>query len=151
MPKNLLSISHLQQHNQSDCLPVAIQMVTNHLGLAISYAELTKLLGTQWFGTPFRHIERLKFYSLHVSIGYLGLSEIGNYLEKGIPVISCLHTADLSYWTKASDHVVVVVGIDDIFVYVNDPVLATGHQPIPHAEFELAQLEFDNLCAVLYL
>jgi len=56
MPKNLLSVSHLQQRTQADCLPVCVQMVTNYLGMVLSYSELVTHLETKWFGTPFPHI-----------------------------------------------------------------------------------------------
>ena len=145
----MLSVSHLQQQTESDCLPVCAQMVLAYLGFDVSYAQLIKLLGTQRFGTSFWNIKRLEQLGATVTIDHLALAEIGSNLTLGLPVIACLNTADLSYWSQAVDHVVVVVGIDEQQVYVNDPSLSHGQYPVPRAEFELAQLQYDNLCAVI--
>lgn len=58
-----------------------------------------------------------------VTIGHMNLAEIRRYLTAQLPLLAGVHTADLSYWSQAVDHVVVVIGVDDIFVYVNDPSL----------------------------
>ncbi len=149
MPTNWLPVSHLQQRSLADCLPVCVQMVLAYLGYPHSYEPLFELLGTRWFGTPFRRIERLERLGLSVTIGELSLGKIGAYLESGLPIIAYVHTADFSYWNQAADHVVVVVGMDVGHVYVNDPYQAQSPQAIPRAEFELAQLRYDNLCAVI--
>ncbi|MBE7533656.1 MAG: C39 family peptidase [Ardenticatenaceae bacterium] len=147
---SLLVVSHHPQRTQSDCLPVCAQMVTDYLGLPLSYSHLVKRLGTRSFGTPFRNIKELEKDSFAVIIGHMNLAEIRRYLTAQLPVLAGVHTADLSYWSQAVDHMVVVIGVDDSFVYVNDPSLVAGRHPIPHVEFELAQLGFDQLCAVLH-
>lgn len=119
------------------------------LGFTVSYSELINLLGTKSFGTPFRNIKRLEQLGVSVTIDHLSLAEIDTYLLTRLPVVACVHTADLGYWSKAVDHVVVVIGLDEKQVYVNDPGLSTGQQPIPRAEFELAQLHYDHLCAII--
>jgi len=149
MPQNLLSVSHLQQHTEADCLPVCVQMVLDYLGYPTPYDRLVSLLGSDWFGTPFRHLNRLAQLGISVSIDHLAVVEIEAYLEQGLPVIACVHTADLSYWAYSSEHVVVIVGIDESHVYVNDPSLAEGTYPVPVVEFELAQLNYDSLCATI--
>jgi predicted double-glycine peptidase len=126
-------------------------MVTNYLGSSFSYSELVKQLGTKWFGTPFRQIRVLEDLGLKVSIEHLGLEEVTDYLQTGLPIIACVHTADLSYWKHAVDHVVVVIGIDEDNIILHDPSLDHGSTSIPRVEFELAQLGFDQLCAVLQL
>jgi predicted double-glycine peptidase len=80
---------------------------------------------------------------------HLSLAEIETNLLARLPIVACVHTADLGYWSRAVDHVVVVVGLDEQQVYVNDPSLSTGQQPVPRTEFELAQLHYDNLCAII--
>jgi ABC-type bacteriocin/lantibiotic exporter with double-glycine peptidase domain len=147
--KPLLSVSHLQQQTESDCLPVCAQMVLVYLGFDVSYIQLLKLLGTKQFGTSFWNIKRLEQLGATVTIDHLASTEIGSNLALDLPVIACLNTADLSYWSQAVDHVVVVVGIDQEQVYVNDPSLSRGQHAVPRAEFELAQLQYDNLCAVI--
>ena len=149
MPRILLTVSHLQQQTEADCLPVCAQMVMTNLGFAVSYSELINLFDTKSFGTPFRNIKRLEQLGASVTIEHLALAEIEANLLARIPVVACVHTADLGYWSRAVDHVVVVVGVDENQVYVNDPSLSTGQQPVPHTEFELAQLHYDNLCAII--
>lgn len=124
-------------------------MVLDFLGIPASYGRLVNLLGTDWFGTPFRHLEKLKQWGVKVFIEHLSLDEISGYLRQGLPVIACVHTADLSYWAYSSEHVVVVVGVDQEHVFVNDPSLDQGSYPVPIIEFELAQLNYDNLCTVI--
>jgi hypothetical protein len=125
-------------------------MVLDYLGYETPYDRLVTLLGTDWFGTPFRHLNRLKQLDVSVYIEHLSLEEIAEYLEQDLPVIACVHTADLSYWAYTTEHVVVIVGMDESQVYVNDPSLAQGNHPVPIVEFELAQLNFDHLCAMRY-
>jgi len=149
MPKILLNVSHLQQQTEADCLPVCAQMVMTEPGFTVFYNQLITLLDTKSFGTPFRNIKRLEQLGAAVTIDHLSLAEIETTLLSGLPVVTCVHTADLGYWSQALDHVVVVVGLDEKQVYVNDPSLSTGQQPVPRAEFELAQLHYDNLCAVI--
>jgi ABC-type bacteriocin/lantibiotic exporter with double-glycine peptidase domain len=149
MPKILLTVSHLQQQTETDCLPVCAQMVLTELGFTVSYRQLINLLDTKSFETPFRNIKHLEQLGVSVTIDHLSLAEIEPNLLTGIPVVACVHTADLGYWSQPVDHVVVVVGLDEKQVYVNDPSLSTGQQPVPRAEFELAQLHYDNLCAII--
>ncbi len=125
-------------------------MVTGYLGQPLSYSHLVRRLGTKSFGTPFRNIQELEKDGFTVIISHLTLAEIRHYLTAQLPVLAGVHTTDLSYWSQAVDHVVVVIGMDDTHVYVNDPSLEAGQHPIPIAEFELAQLSFDQLCAILH-
>ena len=149
MPKTLLSVLHHQQRNEADCLPVCVQMVLFHLNIAAEYEGLLKLMDTRWFGTPFRHVMRVQELGVKVSVEHLALNEIKGYLQQGVPVIACIHTADLGYWSQTVDHVVLVAGVEGTKVLVHDPHLETGPIAIPQVEFELAQLQFDNLCAVI--
>lgn len=84
MPKNLLAVSHLVQRTEADCLPICTQMVTNYFGLKLKYRQLVKLLGTRWFGTPFRNIQRLRKQGISVLIVRLSLTGMPAYLEHGL-------------------------------------------------------------------
>lgn len=149
MPKILLPVSHRQQRAEADCLPICAQMVLDYWGIVVSYTRLRKLLGTRQFGTPFRAIQQIEQLGADVEIAHLSLAEIVPHLWDGRPVIAGIHTAELSYWSEAVDHVVVIIGVDEEQVYVHDPSLAHGEQVIPRMEFDLAQIDFDNLCAVV--
>lgn len=145
----MLSVSHRQQHTQSDCLPICAQMVLAYLGLMPTYKTLTSLLDTRSFGTPFRNLKRLEKLGISVNFDHCGIDEIAYYTQNNSPVIVALHTADLKYWSGIeTDHVVVVTGIDALSVHVHDPSLDHGPHTVPHHEFELAQLKFDNICAL---
>ncbi|MBX3055579.1 MAG: C39 family peptidase [Anaerolineae bacterium] len=133
---SLLAVSHLPQRTQADCLPVCVQMVTEYLGVPLSYAHLLQRLKTKSFGTPFRNLQELEKDGFTVTIGHMNLAEINAYLTTQLPVLAGVHTGDLLYWSQAVDHVVVVIGVDDTFVYVNDPSLPTGSHPIPIVEFD---------------
>jgi ABC-type bacteriocin/lantibiotic exporter with double-glycine peptidase domain len=149
MPRLWRSVSQRSQRSQADCLPIAVQMVASYLGYDLPYESVYDLLGTQWYGTPFRHLERLSELRLRVSIEHLGTAEIAAYIEQDLPVIAGVQTAPLPYWSQAADHVVVVVGVETDQVYLHDPSLSSGPQAVPRTAFELAQLDFDNLCAII--
>jgi hypothetical protein len=112
----------------------------DYLGLSIAYKQLIRLLETKSFGTPFRNIKRLEQFNLSVQIEHLALTEMSDYLAQGLPVIACVHTADLSYWSQTVDHVVVVVEVDAQHVSVHDPV----HRYLSF--LELPQDLLDNSC-----
>jgi len=60
-------------------------------------------------------------------------------------------TGELPYWSTSADHVVVVVGLDEERVYLNDPYFESAPQSVSHIAFRLALLRFDNRCALLAL
>lgn len=124
-------------------------MALSYLGYAISYEMLYDRLGTRPYGTPFRHLQRLADLGLTVVMDYLSIAEIETYIAQDLPVIAGVHTAALPYWTVAADHVVVLVGVEPDHVYLHDPVMKDGPQRVSRTAFELAQLDFDNLCAVI--
>ncbi len=149
MPKTLLVVPHLRQQAESDCLPTCAKMVLDYLGHDEPYERLTQLLGTRWYGTPSENIQRLERLGLQVLLKDLSLLDIEAALQRNTPVIAFVDTADLPYWSTATDHVVVVVGIDEQNVYVNDPYVAEAPHQISRAAFELSQQKFDYRCAII--
>lgn len=145
----LLDVSHYKQRRLADCLPICVQMVADYLGLKLRYEHLVRLLGTRDSGTAFRNLQRLDQLGVDVTVDYFDLDTVSSYLEKGIPVLAGVHTAELGYWSQSVNHVVVVVGLDPNFVYVNDPSLEKSPKVVPIVEFELAQMGFDYLCGVI--
>jgi predicted double-glycine peptidase len=67
----------------------------------------------------------------------------------GWPVIVPLRTGELPHWSENIDHAVVVVGMDEHSVYLNDPAFATAPIQVPHGDFDLAWLEREEYYAVL--
>jgi hypothetical protein len=135
-------------------------MVLDYLGVPVNYARLRQLLGTTEAGTPFFHVDRLRARGLFVERGRGNLETLWAYLSSGLPVIVAVRTDGLPHWInrtdiadeeKATDHAVVVVGLDDDNVYVNDPDFAQAPQVIEINEFLLAWLEQDYAYAVIGL
>jgi hypothetical protein len=60
------------------------------------------------------------------------------YLTSGFPPIALLSTTALPYWSESCDHVAVVVGVDDSWVYLNDPYFDSAPQQVSHSDFLLA-------------
>ena len=149
MQKILLDVSHLKQSAESDCLPICAMMVLASLEVNTSYTRLTKLLGTRLFGTPSDNIQRLSQLGVNVTLTKLLPTEIYHYLREGSPVIAFVSTADFPHWDVDTDHTVVVIGMDEEMVYINDPYFSVAPQEVLHALFELSQLKFNYKCAVL--
>ncbi len=126
-------------------------MVLDYLDHPIPYPRLLSLLGTRDFGTPAENIVRLEDIGLgiKVALAHTDVDELRGHLEAGRPVIAFVNTSDLPYWSEATDHVLVVIGMDGDVFYVNDPYFDQAPQCISRAHFELAWLRFDNLCAVI--
>lgn len=149
---NFLPVSHLPQQQQADCLVACTAMVLRYLEIPFRYTRLAQVLETERHGTVFSKLWNLR--SLHVSVQVQegDFQFITETLATGLPVIVAVNTGELrSYWQSTVAHAIVVVGMDDGFVYVNDPALEDVPQPISLAEFDLAWLEMENLCCVIRL
>ncbi len=149
MPKIWLAVSHLRQRAESDCLPICAQMVLTYLGRNESYEQLAHLLSTRWFGTPARNILRLEQIGLRVALTELTMLEIETHLQNGRPVLAFVNTADLPYWNVSADHAVVVVGVDEESVYLDDPYFEHAPQVVSRTAFELSLLRFNNQCVII--
>jgi hypothetical protein len=72
------------------------------------------------------------------------------FLTNGWPCIVPIKTGELGYWDKiASDHAVVMVGMDVTSVYLNDPAFSPAPIQVSLGEFELAWFERGEQFAVL--
>jgi ABC-type bacteriocin/lantibiotic exporter with double-glycine peptidase domain len=147
----LLPVSHQPQQQQVDCLAACARMVLHYLQVPVDYQQLTRFLYLDTIGTPFRNPQHLESLGLEIRITEGDMLTLRQHLDSGLPVIVAVDTAQLTYWSEASSHAMVIVGLDEEFVYVNDPALADAPQKISLAEFELAWLEKDYLCAVVAL
>jgi ABC-type bacteriocin/lantibiotic exporter with double-glycine peptidase domain len=147
----LLPVSHQPQQRQADCLAACARMVLHYLQVPVDYQRLTRLLRLDAIGTPFRNPQHLESLGLEIRITEGDMLKLRRHLDSGLPVIAAVDTAQLAYWSETSSHAVVIVGLDEQFVYVNDPDLADAPQKISLAEFELAWLEKDYLHAVVSL
>ncbi len=144
-----LPVPHHSQQQDSDCLAACTAMVLSYLQQTTPYSELLKLLQIGVLGTPRRNILRLHQLGLDVSYREATLPIVAAYLQAGQPVIAFVDTAELEYWSVASNHAVVIIGLDTTNVIVNDPAFDTAPHHIPHTEFELAWINCDDSCTII--
>ena len=124
-------------------------MVLEFFGHTLSEAQLARQLGTQEFGTPAPNLHRLDRLGFSVIYESVTLTTVQTTLAAGIPCLVFVFTGDLPYWNENTAHVMVVVGIDDEAIYVNDPAFDMAPQNIPIDYFLLAWSEFDHRCAII--
>jgi ABC-type bacteriocin/lantibiotic exporter with double-glycine peptidase domain len=135
----LLSVSHRQQKQQSDCLAACASMVLEYLYIRVEYARLLRLLHVGPIGTAFSNLTALEVLGVVVAVKNGNVSDIRQYLNSGLPVIVFLDTAALAYWNyEQTDHAAVVIGINESEVLLNDPEFSNAPQTCSIGEFELA-------------
>jgi ABC-type bacteriocin/lantibiotic exporter with double-glycine peptidase domain len=149
MTRVLLSVSHLQQPNRGECLATCAAMVLAYRHVPVSYRRLLRLLKTTPYGAFSSNIRELKQLGITVLYQQGSLEELGNHLNNDRPAIAFVKTYQLPYWNEETDHAVVVVGLDDTHIYVNDPAFPNAPTLVSRGDFELAWLEWDELYAVL--
>ncbi|MBV7338193.1 C39 family peptidase [Chloroflexi bacterium TSY] len=134
----LLFVPNVRQRQQADCLAACAAMVLNYLGEQVKYDRLLQLLDTTAEGTPFTNIERLHTLGLFAESDRYrdDLSILSIYLDLRLPIIVAVQTWALPHWEEVdTDHAVVVVGLDDENVYINDPAFAEAPQVVPIDRF----------------
>ncbi len=146
----ILPVPHIQQRNRGECLSACVAMVLAYLGLSIAYSRLLKLLRVKpQIGTPAFNIRELEKLALTVVYKQGTLVELHSHLVDNHPCIAFVKTIELPYWGEPGDHAVVVTGLDEAYIYLNDPAFATAPMPVSHGDFDLAWLERDEFYAVL--
>lgn len=124
-------------------------MLLDYCGVRVAYDRLLDLLAVGPHGTPGRYLLELRRLGLSVTYGPASLAEVEEHLEQGQPCIALVRTRELPYWSIATDHAVVVIGLDKEHVFVNDPYFEDAPQRVPIGDFVLAWLEFDYRCGVI--
>lgn len=146
---SLLAVSHTRQRQQADCLAACAAMVLAYYHVSISYARLLRLLGVRSYGTSFSRLRKLEAVGLSVLITRGDLASLRRHLEGGSPVIAAVNTAPLPYWDDDTAHAVVVVGLEQDMVLINDPEFEQAPRAVPLDAFLLGWLEHDYRYAVL--
>ncbi len=60
-----------------------------------------------------------------------------------------LQTDELPYWNDDTLHAVLVIGLDDTDIYLNDPAFPNGPVQVSRGDFDLAWLARDEYYAVI--
>jgi len=135
MPVPWLNVPHHKQRGRADCLSACAAMTLAYHGVSIKYSRLLRILKiTPNLGAPASHIRRLTQLGIDVTYGDGDLENLRNYLARGMPSIAFVRTIHLSYWDADSRHAVVVVGMDEAKVYLNDPFYAIAPQSVAHLD-----------------
>jgi ABC-type bacteriocin/lantibiotic exporter with double-glycine peptidase domain len=146
MPGASLNVPHFKQEFRHSCIPACARMVLAFFGRRHTEAELRALMRTDPTGTPVRRLTELSPLGFDVAFVTTDLAGLAAYLISGLPPIALLATAALPYWSESCDHVAVVVGVDDSWVYLNDPYFDSAPQQVSHSDFLLAWSP--NACTV---
>lgn len=156
----LLPISLVRQRRQADCLVACAKMALDYLLIPADYNWIRSTLGTTDIGTPFSRLQRLQPRAITVIQDEGNLSLLQIYLDSGLPIITDVRTWTLHHWRhrtdvdeqeRDTDHAIVVVGLDQGNVYINDPDFAYAPIALEHDEFLAAWQERENRYAVLQL
>ncbi len=150
MPKLLLPVIHWAQPQRADCVAACAKMVLDYIGQPVNYDRLLRLLQIDpEYGTAARNIVRLSELGVDVLYARGTLGDIRGHLAANRPCIAFVNTGELLYWKERTGHAVVVVGIDDEMVYLNDPAFANAPQAASHGDFLLAWLEMEEYYAII--
>lgn len=150
MPVSLLNVPRIAQRERTDCLPTCVEMVLAYQGRVVDIRWLRRVLESTAMGTPGFKVFNLVRHGYHVVYSTATDERVLiQALIEGIPPIVLLATGNLHYWTVETAHAVVVVGVEDNTVIVNDPVFPETAQEISKDEFMLAWSDFDYLYALI--
>jgi len=145
----LLPILHHQQRQQAECLAACAAMLLDYLQIPHHYEALPKILRIGYAGAPFRNLRYLETLGVSVVIEQGQIETLRLFLSRKLPPIVFVATQELWYWDESSNHAIVVAGIDDDYVYINDPAFPDAPKVVTVGEFSLAWLEMDEFFAVL--
>lgn len=146
-----LLVPHLQQRQPGECLAACAAMVLDYLGIPANYDYLLKLLKINPnVGTPAYNIVELQTLGVDVLYEQGNLALLNTHLQNNHPCIAMVQTRELPYWDGLENsHAVVVTGLVDDTIYLNDPAFTRFPLRVGRGYFELAWLEWDETCAVI--
>ncbi len=124
-------------------------MALSAIGLSAPYRQLLELLRVKPPGTSFINVRALEQLGIDVTCERGTLNRLYEHLVSNHAPIVPVLTGELPYWDRSTQHAVVVVGLDDEYVYLNDPAFAVAPIPGSLGDFELAWLGRDEYYAVL--
>ncbi len=149
MPVAWLEVPHFQQTADGTCLEACVCMVLAYLQSPVLESKVSTLFESDEIGTPTSRILRLETWGFKVTYGAASLQDIRDWLIQGSPPIAFAQTQFLDYWIESTPHAVVVVAIDDGYVYLNDPAFDTAPQTCALDSFLAAWIEMDEVAATI--
>ncbi len=151
MASIILPVPHLQQRAPGECLAACASMALAYLNFPTDYNRLLKLLQIKRdIGTPASNIRNLTQLGVQVIYKPGTFAELFGHLKQGHPCIASVRTGELPYWRGENLlHAVLVVGLDDQDVYLNDPAFPNAPTQVARGDFDLAWLDRDEFYAVL--
>lgn len=151
MPTSWLKLPLIPQSTDGYCLQACVRMILSAWQDDVSEAELSRLFGSTQYGTPSSRVTRLSQRGYTVEYRTATLQEINRWLAARIPIIAFVQTEFLEYWAHLENtrHAVVIVGIDNQNVYLNDPLFESAPQVASIDGFLAAWAEMDEVVAMI--
>lgn len=129
------------------------RMVLEFLGFEMTEAfivEVRTILEWEPDGAAPMNIQKLDGeWGLDVSMGFMEVERLREFLDQFIPVIVVVETTSLPYRDNTALHTLVAVGYDDDNLYVNDGLEPASPIAIPWENFHEAWELFGNFGAVI--
>ncbi len=149
----LSDIKHWPQRHEADCLVACAAMVLSYLGIQRDYRYLINLLETMAVGTPFSNLRKLRSaLGVHVTIDRdSSVSTFEAVLDSGLPIIVAVDSDVSAIWPYYHHHAVVVVGYNDVAVFINNPAAGDAPQEVEMDTFLWAWSRRDYEYAIISL
>ena len=150
MSKPFIAVPHYRQELSYSCLPACVRMILTFWKAEHTERELRVLFKTRMGGTsPAQVMLELPRLGFSAAVWRGSLEALRSFVAQGTPCIVSLWTGELTYWAEETMHTVVVVGMDEDTLWVNDPSVPDAPQQIPGDEFAVAWSLADRVMIVI--
>ena len=149
MLNDWLKVPHILQSADGRCLQACVGMILAYLESPVTEDQLSKLFEATEYGVPSSRISRLEQWGFHITYRTASLSEISVWLAQGKPIIAFVNTQFIEYWTAVTPHAVVLLGISERIVTLNDPAFSDAPQSCSLDAFLAAWAEMDEVIACI--
>lgn len=131
-----MNVPHIQQEREYSCLPACVRMVLAFYDEQRSEDELRRLLRTRVTGTsPANLMLNLPDIGFDAAVFNGSMTLLRDHIAERTPCIVHLWTAPLPHWEHSVIHAVVVTGITEDMIVINDPAWETPALAIPLSDF----------------